>query len=96
MPIKTVDLDVIANQVGNVYEAVVIMSKRARQVSSNTKAELDDKLAYFEGFEHDIDDARQNEEQVRTSLAYEVAPKPSEVAIGEMQNHEVYYRNPNE
>lgn len=94
MPIKTVDLDALTNQVGNLYEAVVILSKRARQVAVNTKAELDEKLSYFEGFENEIDDARMTEEQHRISVEYETRPKPEETAIGEMFNHEIYYRRP--
>jgi hypothetical protein len=92
MPIKTVDLDALTNQVGNLYQAVVILSKRARQVSVNTKAELDDKLSYFEGFESEVDDARMSEEQCRISLEYETLPKPAQTAIGEMFDHEIYYR----
>jgi hypothetical protein len=94
MPIKTIDVDALTNQVGNLYEAVVILSKRARQVAVNTKAELDDKLSYFEGFENEIDDARMSEEQYRISLDYETKPKPEEVAIDEMFDHEIYYRRP--
>ena len=94
MPIKTIDVDALTNQVGNLYEAVVILSKRARQVAVNTKAELDDKLSYFEGFENEIDDARMSEEQYRISLDYETKPKPEEVAIDEMYDHEIYYRRP--
>ena len=96
MPIKTIDVDALTNQVGNLYEAVVILSKRARQVSVNTKAELDDKLSYFEGFENELDDARMNEEQYRISLDYETRAKPEEVAIGEMFDHEIYYRKSGE
>jgi len=92
MPIKTIDLEALTNQVGNIYEAVVILSKRARQVSVNEKAELDEKLSYFEGFENELEDARMNEEQFRISVEYEKRPKPEEVAIGEMFNHEIYYR----
>jgi hypothetical protein len=94
MPIKTIDVDSLTDQVGNLYEAVVILSKRARQVAVNTKAELDDKLSYFEGFENEIDDARMSEEQYRISLDYETKAKPEEVAIDEMFDHEIYYRRP--
>lgn len=96
MPIKTIDVDALTNQVGNLYEAVVILSKRARQVAVNTKAELDDKLSYFEGFENELDDARMSEEQYRISLDYETRPKPEEVAITEMFDREIYYRRPGE
>ena len=96
MPIKTVDLEALTNQVGNLYEAVVILSKRARQVSVNAKADLDDKLSYFEGFENELDDARMSEEQARVSLAYETKAKPEQVAIAEMFDHEIYYRRSGE
>ena len=96
MPIKTVDLEALTNQVGNLYEAVVILSKRARQVSVNVKAELDDKLSYFEGFENELDDARMSEEQFRISIDYETRAKPEEVAIAEMFDHEIYYRRAGE
>lgn len=96
MPIKTLDIDELALQAGTMYEAIVILSKRARQVSTNIKSELDEKLSYFEGFETDIDDVRMVEEQSRISLEYERRPKATEVAIHEMFDHEIYFRRPGE
>ena len=94
MAIKTVDLDTLARQTGNIYESVVVLAKRARQIGSNNKAELDDKLSYFEGFGPEMEDTRMNEEQTRTSIEFEKKPKASELAIKEMFNHEIYFRNP--
>lgn len=91
---KTIDVDVLADKTGSIYEAVVIISKRARQISSKTKAELDEKLSYFEGFESDVEDLRLIEEQKRISIDFEMRPKPAEQAIKEMFNDEIYYRNP--
>lgn len=96
MAIKTVDIDLIAKETGSIFETVAILAKRARQVSSKTKSELDEKLSYFEGFGPEMEDARMTEEQVRTSLDFEKRPKPAEVAIDEILAHEIYYRNPNE
>ena len=96
MAIKTLDVDSLARQTGNVYETVAILSKRARQIASNVKAELDEKLAYYEGFGPEMEDTRMNEEQTRISLDYERRPKPTEVAIDEMLADEIYYRNPTE
>ena len=96
MPIKTIDVDALTNQVGNLYEAVVILSKRARQVSVNIKAELDDKLSYFEGFENELDDSRMTDEQFKISLEYEIKAKPAQIAIAEMFDHEIYYRRAND
>lgn len=96
MAIRTVDIDNLAAQTGNIYETVVILAKRARQVASNTKAELDEELSYYEGFGPDMEDAHLNEEQVRTSIEHERRPKASEVAINEMFDHEIYFRKPEE
>ncbi len=94
MPLKTLDIYSLAAKTGNLYETVVIISKRARQISSTVKSELDEKLQYFEGFEADLDDTRLNEEQSRISKEYEVRPKPGEQSIEEMLEDEIYYRRP--
>lgn len=94
MAIKTIDVDVLAQQTGNLFEAVAILSKRSRQIATRTKAELDDKLSYFEGFDTEIEDPRFQEEQVRISLEYEGRPEPTEMAIQEMFDSEIYFRDP--
>ena len=96
MAIKTVDVSRLAAESGGIYEAVAILAKRARQVSSKMKSELDEKLSYFEGFGPEMEDSRMADEQVRTSLDFERRNKPTEVAIDEMMDHEIYFRNPNE
>lgn len=96
MPIRTVDVDQLTARASNIYEAVVVLSKRARQVAAKGKAELDDKLAYYEGFASDMENLRMQEEQARVSLDYETRPKPPELAIDELLNNEIYFRNPNE
>lgn len=96
MAIKTLDLDKLTDVTGNLYEAVAIAAKRARQNAANEKAELDDKLSYFEGFGPEMEDVRMQEEQARISIEYEKRPKPTEIAIKEVLNDEIYFRNPNE
>ena len=93
MAIKTVDMDRLAAMSGNLFESVAIMAKRSRQISKNTKSELDDKLAYFEGFEQELEDPRFQEEQARVSLEYETRPEATESAINEMIEGEVYFRD---
>lgn len=96
MAIKTVDMNQLATLTGNLYESVAVLSKRARQVSTKTKNELDDKLAYFEGFEQELEDPRFQEEQAKVSIEYEVKPEPTETAIDEMLEGDVYFRKPSE
>ncbi len=93
MAIKSIDMDAIAAFTGNIYESVTVLSKRSRQVATQEKAELDEKLAYFEGFEQELEDPRFQEEQARVSLEYEVRAEPSEVAIHELLDGDVYYRD---
>lgn len=96
MAIKTIDVSSLASEAGGIYEAVAILAKRSRQVSSKMKSELDEKLSYFEGFGPEMEDTRMTEEQVRTSVEYEKRSKATEVSIDEMIDHEIYFRNPNE
>jgi len=94
MAIKTIDVDALVEQTGNLFETVAILSKRSRQVASKMKADLDNKLAYFEGFEPELEDPRFQEEQKRISIEHELMPEPTELAIDEMFKGEIYFRNP--
>lgn len=96
MGLHTIDVDRLTDHSDNIYEAVVVLSKRARQVAARQKAQLDEKLAYYEGFSSDMENLRMQEEQARVSLEYETKPKPPEVAINELLNNEIYFRNPSE
>ena len=93
---RTLDLDELTQQTANIYEATVILSKRGRQIASREKAELDDRLAYFEGFGSDVENIRMQEEQARASLEFEVRPKPTEISVNEMLQGEIYFRHPGE
>lgn len=96
MAIKTIDMDLLAKMTGNIFESISILSKRSRQISRNTKNDLDEKLAYFEGFEQELEDPRFQEEQARVSLEYEVKPESTEQAIDQMIEGEVYFRDPSD
>jgi DNA-directed RNA polymerase subunit K/omega len=94
MPLKTIDVDALVDPTNNLYESVAILAKRSRQVASQEKAELDEKLAIYDGFEQELEDPRYQEEQSRISLEYELRPEPTEIAIQEMFDDEIYFRDP--
>jgi DNA-directed RNA polymerase subunit K/omega len=96
MAIETLDIDELAGRTGNLYETVAILSKRSRQVSSDMRSELEDKLSYFEGFGPEMEDVRMKEEQEKVSLEYEKKPEPTEIAIDEFLDDKLYYRKPDE
>lgn len=94
MAIETLNVEELADRTGNLYETVAILSKRSRQVASDTRSELDEKLSYFEGFGPEMEDVRMQEEQEKVSLEYEKKPEPTEVAIDEFLEDKIYYRKP--
>lgn len=96
MAIETLDIDELADRTGNLYETVAVLSKRARQIASDRRSELDDKLSYFEGFGPEMEDVRMQEEQAKVSLEFEKKPEPTEDAIEEFKDDQLYYRKPDE
>jgi DNA-directed RNA polymerase subunit K/omega len=85
------DLDV---ETGNIYESLVIMGKRANQISNNIKEELHQKLSEFASANDNLEEVFENREQIEISKHYEKLPKPSLVAVQEFLEGKVYYRNP--
>src|SRR5690606_40567867 len=43
MSLRTLDIDVLATKADNIYETVVVLSKRARQISAKMKQDLDER-----------------------------------------------------
>ena len=76
---------------GNVYESVVICSKMADQVNADLKRELSKKLEEFESSNDNLEEIHENREQIEVSKYYEKLPKPTNIAIEEFMNDNVYY-----
>jgi DNA-directed RNA polymerase subunit K/omega len=94
--VVTRDLDKIAEQTGNVYESVVIISKRARQIAVNIKEELNNKLAEFATTVDNLEEVFENREQIEISKFYERLPKPTTTATEEFLEHKLNHRMRNE
>lgn len=88
------DVDKLAQPTGNIYESVAVISKRARQVSSKMKDELNSKLAEFASTVDNLEEIFENREQIEISKFYERMPKPTNVAIDEFLAGEVMFRRP--
>ena len=91
---ETRNLDEIAEQTGNIYEAVKILGKRANQISVEMKLDLDAKLLEFASYSDNLEEIFENHEQIEISRFYEKLPKPSLIAIDEWEHEEIYFRNP--
>jgi len=95
-PITTItrDLDKLEAVTGNIYESVVVISKRSNQISVEMKQELNRKLEEFAYYTDNLEEVFENREQIEISKFYERLPKPSLIAMQEFQDDEIYHRNP--
>ena len=79
-PTNTVTRDMIKlchdNQ-DNVYETVMVIAKRANQISNEMKQDLEKKLEEFTNLSDNLEEVFENHEQIEISRSYEKMPKPS-------------------
>ncbi len=95
-PVNTVtrDLKTLWKETGNIYESVVIISKRSNQIAVEIKADLNKKLAEFASYNDSLEEVFENREQIEISRYYEKLPKPTLLATQEFLDGEVYFRDP--
>ena len=90
----TYDRDKIEEKVGSIYEAIVIMGKRAEQINAEIRTELHQKLDEFAVHNSTLEEVFENREQIEISRYYEKLPKAVLVATQEFLEDKVYHRNP--
>lgn len=95
-PVNTVTRDVpdLWKSTGNIYESVVIIGKRANQISVEIKSDLSKKLAEFASYNDSLEEVFENREQIEISRYYEKLPKPTLLATQEFLEGNVYWRDP--
>ena len=71
---KLTDLD---EQTGNIYESVVIISRRANQIASQLKQELNRKLADFSTTTDTLEETFANREPTENSRSQDRLPTPT-------------------
>ena len=90
----TRDLVNLEKQTGNIYKSIAIVAKRADQISVDMKKELDAKLEEFASVSESLDEVFENREQIEISKFYEKLPKPTLIALEELENQRIYFREP--
>ena len=96
-PVTTLpqDINKLEDETGNIYETLVIISKRSNQISIEMKDELNKKLEEFSSYsDNQIEEIFENREQIEISKFYERLPKPTLIALQEFYENKIYYRNP--
>src|SRR5690349_4868921 len=90
--VVTRDVEKIAELTGNVYQSVVVISRRARQISVNMKEELNNKLAEFATTVDNLEEVFENREQIEISKFYERMPKATTTATEEFLEGQLSFR----
>jgi DNA-directed RNA polymerase subunit K/omega len=92
--VKARDIKDLASRTHNIYESIAVITKRARQLSSELKKELHDKLEEFVVVTETIEEIHENKEQIEISRSYEKMAHPTILATEEFINGELEHRYP--
>ena len=96
MPIKPLDIEEITAKAENIYEAIVVMSKRARQINEEMKIEFNQRIEMLQSRifepEEESEQPQTNPDQILIARDFEQRPKPPEVSIEELMGDKLTYR----
>ena len=81
------------NDTDNIYEALAVITRRAKQLAVDIKQELHGKLDEFAITSETIEEIQENKEQIEISKFYEKLPNPSLIATEEFIEGKLEYRN---
>ena len=95
-PVTTVtrNLDSLNKGTNNIYETVIIVSRRSNQIAVEMKQELNKKLEEFASYTDNLEEVFENREQIEISKFYERLPKPTLIALQEFEEEKIFFRNP--
>ena len=93
-PLTTVtrDLNDLDGDTDNIYQTVMVASKRANQISVEMKQELNRKLEEFASYTDNLEEVFENPEQIEISKFFERLPKPSLISLQELTEDQIYFR----
>ena len=94
MAIKTLEIKELESKAKNVYEAIVVLSKRARQLNDETKLDFQQRIENIVALPSSPDEVEDavNPDQMRISLEFEKRPKVTEEAIDELMSDQLEHR----
>lgn len=96
MPVKPLNIEEVTGKAENIYEAIVILLKRARQINEEMKIEFNQRIEMLQSRifepEEETDQPQTNPDQILIAQEFEHRPKPTETAITELLNDKLTYR----
>ena len=89
--VKARDVHELAEKTTNVYEGLVVITRRARQLAIDLKHELHNKLEEFAVSSDTIEEVSENKEQIEISKFYERLPNPVIIATEEFLEDDLHF-----
>jgi hypothetical protein len=81
---------------GNIFETIVVLSRRSDQLSQDLKKELNSKMEEFVIPNDTLEEVFENREQIEISKFYERLAKPQAISVKELEEDNIYVRKPEE
>jgi DNA-directed RNA polymerase subunit K/omega len=95
MPVKPIELDRLLPKAKNIYEAIAVMSRRARQINEELKIEFNQRVETIQTKvteNPEETEVEANPDQLKISLEFERRPKPTAIALQEMLGDKIAFR----
>jgi hypothetical protein len=97
VPLKPVEIEEFSSSAQDVYEAIVIASKRARQIHQDIKVELNQRIETLNQLTNTPEteeetDVAANPDQLKISLEFEKRSKPTDLSVNETLTKKVKWR----
>ncbi len=96
MPIKPLDIEELTGKAENIYEAIVVLLKRARQINEEMKIEFNQRIEMLQSRifepEEETEQPQTNPDQILVAQEFEHRPKPTETAINELLGAKLAFR----
>lgn len=96
MGIIPIDIKYLESKAANIYEAIVIASKRARQINEEVKIEFNQRVETIRGpiseTTEEGAEPESNPDQIEIAREFERRQKPTQIALSELLNDKLDYR----
>lgn len=92
MPITPLEIEEVESKAGNIYEAVVVAAKRARQLNDETKLEYNTRVEPLIKADDDSDDTVVSKDKMNISVEFEMRTKPTERGLNELLGDNLEFR----
>jgi DNA-directed RNA polymerase omega subunit len=92
MSIKPLEIEEVESKAGNIYEAVVVAAKRARQLNDETKLEYNQRVEPLMKIEDDSDDSIVSKDKMNISIEFEKRIKSTEQGLDELLADRLTFR----